>query len=358
MVVVVISGMPGCGSSTTAKLLAKRLNYRHISGGDFFKATAKKYGIHERETATASDFMLSKKGSSSRLHANLDKMLFLEARKGNAVIDAKLGIKMLKGAYDLSVWLKTSDSVRAKRIAGRDKISMKQALVTIRNRDRTERATFRHIYGFDTFSQAKRANLIIDTGDKTPDEITDLIISKIRRVFIVHRWDASPRSDWYPYAKKELEKSGYMVNALSMPDTHHPQQKKWVPYLAKAVGRPSENTYLIGHSAGVMTILRYLEGLKKGQRIGGCVLVAGWTDNIGYKQLSNFFTRPINWKKIRQHCPHFIAIHSDNDPFVPMKHGKTFEKRLGAKLIIERKKGHLTVKKLPSVIRAIGMMTK
>ena len=42
MPVIVISGKPGCGSSTTAKLLAKKLNLRHFSLGDYNKAHAKK----------------------------------------------------------------------------------------------------------------------------------------------------------------------------------------------------------------------------------------------------------------------------------------------------------------------------
>jgi predicted alpha/beta hydrolase family esterase len=133
--------------------------------------------------------------------------------------------------------------------------------------------------------------------------------------------------------------------------------KKWVTHLSEAVGIPTKNTFFIGHSAGVITILRYLEQLPRNAKVGGCVFVAGWIDDLGYKELRNFFVKPINWAKIRQRCNKFVAIHSDNDPYVKLYHGEAFKKYLGAKLIIERSKGHMTdeegIRKLPSVITAI-----
>lgn len=32
-----------------------------------------------------------------------------------------------------------------------------------------------------------------------------------KRIFIIHRWLGTPNSDWYPWAKEELEKKGFEV---------------------------------------------------------------------------------------------------------------------------------------------------
>ena len=111
------------------------------------------------------------------------------------------------------------------------------------------------------------------------------------------------------------------------------------------------------HSLGCITILRYLEGLAPGKEIKGAVLVGGFTDPLGYKELENYFQKPINWEKIKHHCRNFTAINSDNDPYVPLKHVDVFRESLGAKVIIEHGKGHMSVDEnmieLPSVLEAI-----
>lgn len=358
MPVIVISGKPGCGSSTVAKLLAKKLKLKHFSVGDYNKSHSKA----KKETDKSIEVWKTNTGSSKKFHLDSDKLAAKTARKGNVVIDGKIGVKMLKGYYDFSVWLKAGKGIRAKRYAKRDNSTFGWALKKLNEKERLERSNWKQIYGFDYFSQEKEADVVVNTVNKTPEHIVDLIISKVRRVFIVHRWNARPRSDWYPYVKQHLENKRYLVSVLKMPDTNKPQLSRWLPFLAKAVGTPTENTFLVGHSAGVATILHYLESLKNGKKIGGCILVAGWTDDLGYKQLTNFVDRPFNWAKIRRHCRKFVVIDSDTDPYVKLYHGKTFQRNLKAKLITEHSKGHLDddskIKKLPSVIEAVEGMVK
>ena len=293
-------------------------------------------------------------------HLKSDRLVRTIAKHGDVVIDAKIGIRMIKGLYDYGIWLTAPKNVRASRYAKRDGIPLKDAKMKLAEKERFERGKWKEMYGFDSFSQEKDAGIVIDTGDKTPEEIADLIISKMRRVFIVHRWYGTPKTDWYLDTKQELEKKGLLVDVLKMPHTSRPTEKDWVKHLAASIGAPTEHTYLIGHSAGVMTILRYLENLRKGEKIGGCVLVAGWIDNLGYKELSNFFTKPINWAKIMEHCKRFVVVDSDNDPYVKMYHGEAFKKHLKARRITEHSKGHMDddsrIKKLPSVVRAIEKM--
>jgi len=164
----------------------------------------------------------------------------------------------------------------------------------------------------------------------------------MKRVIIIHCWDGYPNYCWYPNTKKELENKGYEVIIPEMPETNLPKFNDWLSELQKVAGKPNEDLYLIGHSLGCITILRYLEGLKKDEKIGGAILVAGFTDNLGYKEIKSFFETPIDFEKIKNHCSNFVAIHSDNDPYVSLKEGDIFEKELGAKLIVKHNMGHFS----------------
>lgn len=183
----------------------------------------------------------------------------------------------------------------------------------------------------------------------------------MKRAIVIHCWDGTPSYAWYPWLKKELENKGYQAQVPAMPETELPKQSKWVPKLAEVAGQPDEGLVLVGHSVGCITILRYLEGLPEGQKVGKCVFVAGFTDNLGFDELKNYFENEINWEKIKTHCEKFVAIYSDDDPYVPLKHADVFEEKLGAKVVIENKKGHFSgpvddeesCVELPSALEAV-----
>jgi hypothetical protein len=127
--------------------------------------------------------------------------------------------------------------------------------------------------------------------------------------------------------------------------------------LKKTVRTPDRECYFVGHSLGCITLLRYLETLKEHQQIGGCVLIAGFISNLGYTELESFFKTPIAWENINKHCRKFVAIHSDDDPYVSLHYGHMFQEKLNAKLIIEHGKKHFSgedgVIELPSALHQL-----
>ena len=151
-----------------------------------------------------------------------------------------------------------------------------------------------------------------------------------------------------------------------MPETNAPKLSLWLPKLQEVVGTPDEELYLVGHSAGCITILRYLEQLPENKKIGGVVLVAGFTDDLGYEELKNFFETPIDFEKIKTKANHFVAIHSDNDPYVPLKFGDILQEKLGAELIVKHDMGHFSgpvdrtdsITSLPEVTDAVLKMAE
>ncbi|MBI4127752.1 MAG: alpha/beta hydrolase [Parcubacteria group bacterium] len=164
----------------------------------------------------------------------------------------------------------------------------------------------------------------------------------MKRAIIVHCWGGYPEYCWYPHTKKELEAQGFDVTVPTMPDTENPKLSLWLPILQQVVGAPSENLYLIGHSIGTVTIMRYLETLLAGQTIAGAVFVAGFSDDLGFKELSNFFERPLDFEAIRTKAYAFTLIHSDDDPYVPLRYGDILKAKLHAKLIVKHGMKHFS----------------
>lgn len=185
-----------------------------------------------------------------------------------------------------------------------------------------------------------------------------------KRVFVVHRWDGGPDKDWLPWAKRELSSKGYEVYLLSMPMPEYPKIETWVPYLVKAIGEPSKNTILIGHSIGCQTILRYLESLSEGGRVDKVILVAGFGSYLtGLTDEEKLVAKPwletpIDFNKVRTKANDFVAIFSDNDPFVLLKkNSRLFKEKLQAEIIIAHNMGHFKgddgITQLPIVLDSV-----
>lgn len=51
----------------------------------------------------------------------------------------------------------------------------------------------------------------------------------------------------------------------------------------------------------------------------------------------------LQWdEKIKNHCDKFVAIHSDNDPYVSLKYGDIFKQKIEAEVIIKHNMGHFS----------------
>ncbi|HEX8591646.1 MAG TPA: alpha/beta fold hydrolase [Candidatus Paceibacterota bacterium] len=186
----------------------------------------------------------------------------------------------------------------------------------------------------------------------------------MKRVFIVHGWDGSPVTGWFPWLKSELEARGFLVHVPQLPDTECPRIEKWVPALAGAVGAPDEDTYFVGHSMGCQTIARYLETLPDDRKVGGVVFVAGFfrrltgLDTEEERELDREWAEaPLNFEKVRLHMKRSVALFSDDDPCVPVTNAQDFDERLGADVIIQSKQSHFNegagFKELPIVLEKV-----
>lgn len=182
-----------------------------------------------------------------------------------------------------------------------------------------------------------------------------------KRAFLIHGWEGSPDHGWFPWLKMKLEKEGFDVVAPAMPDPAKPRLSEWVPILAGLVRKPDESCFFVGHSLGCITILRFLESLPIGQKVGGVVLVAGFGTDLTYQgyqgELSNFFETPLNWNKIRANCQKFVVVQSDNDEWVPARYGQFLSTQLQTEMILMPSMKHFSgddgITQLPIALESI-----
>lgn len=184
---------------------------------------------------------------------------------------------------------------------------------------------------------------------------------------IVHGWGGNPQEGWLPWLKEQLEQRGFSLEVPTMPETDTPKKELWVPHLAAVVGKPDEDTYLIGHSMGCQTILRYLESLPNGLQVGGVLLIAGFIELTGLTPEEKpvwqaWLETPLDLAKVKTRSRAFTAIFSDNDGVVPLENKVVFERDLGATTIVLHNKGHFSgsdgISKLPEALDAVLSMAK
>jgi uncharacterized protein len=168
----------------------------------------------------------------------------------------------------------------------------------------------------------------------------------MKRIYIIHGWGGNPYEPLLQWLADELREAGHEVVAPEMPDTDHPQIETWVPFLQKIVGSADENTFFIGHSIGCQTILRYLETLPEGVKIGGAVFIAGWYNvrNLDTEEekeiVGPWVNTPHDDAKIRAAINKGVVILSDNDPYVSLDNQVPWKEKAGVRVIIESGKGH------------------
>lgn len=131
---ITISGLPGAGSTTLGKELAKRLGWVHHSGGDFMRQYAiangyfdPKQSIHHAATAYPDDF-------DRKVDFEMRDNLF---HKRGFIYESWLSGFLGQGVPDVLKILVycSDDSVRVDRIANRDDVSIAEAKKHIFDRE-------------------------------------------------------------------------------------------------------------------------------------------------------------------------------------------------------------------------------
>jgi cytidylate kinase len=168
---VTISGLPGSGTSTVARLVAAKLGLSHLDGGVIFRQLAADAGM------SLADF-----GAWAERHPDvdveLDRRLAARAHVGDLVLESRLAgwIARNEGLEAVTVWLACDETVRASRVAKRDRLDPGQALEVNRAREASERTRYLAVYDID-LDDLGPYHLVLDSGANGPDDLAAAITS-------------------------------------------------------------------------------------------------------------------------------------------------------------------------------------
>ena len=190
--IVLLCGWSGCGKSSVADNIGKTFNLKVVHSSGIYLQLIKEKKIDETKAKKNQGFWESKEGeklfqkrietahSEESLDKILDKKLLEVIEKGNVVMDSwtmpwlsKKGIK---------IWLEVSDKERARRIAERDKISEKEALKKVKEKERKTIELYKNLYGFDFGKDEKVFGLILNTNDLSLEEVTGKVEEFLRKL--------------------------------------------------------------------------------------------------------------------------------------------------------------------------------
>jgi predicted cytidylate kinase len=164
---ICISGLTGSGKTTIAEILSKKLHYPLISSS--YKNLTKDIVKFTQENV-----------NNEKLAKEFDKKIIQLAKKEkNCIITTWLGPWFIKNSF--KVWLYASEEERIKRVAKREKLSLKKAKEYVEKKDNSTIKHFMKVYGINILEH-EDFDLIINTESFSKNKIAE-IIEKAAKVY-------------------------------------------------------------------------------------------------------------------------------------------------------------------------------
>jgi len=184
--VICISGMAGTGKSTLAKKLAQKYGLKYYSGGDALKALAAEEGCNVSsngwwESPEGLAF-LRQRDRDSQFDKAVDDKLLEYAQQGSVLLDSWTMPWLLKTGF--KIWLLASIQKRAERVSERDKITVKNALRILEEKETRTKAIYRKLYGFTLGEDYAPFNLVLDTDNLNAEEVFQVLCKVLDSVVL------------------------------------------------------------------------------------------------------------------------------------------------------------------------------
>ena len=167
---ITISGLPGSGTTTVAKLLAEKLGYKLISAGEVFRRLAIERGMTLEEFSRYAD-------ENPEIDLYIDRMQKeLAEKEKDVIVEGRLSGWMIKDAF--KVWIYADPEVRYERIAKREGIEIGRARVETKRREEIEKRRYQKYYSID-LEDLSVYHIAINSGKFKPEEIVEIILKAL-----------------------------------------------------------------------------------------------------------------------------------------------------------------------------------
>ncbi len=172
---ITISGEPGCGKTTVAKLVAQKIGFPYTSTGAIQRQIAESKGLTTLDLNTLSE-------TDKSIDIEIDSATLQLAKSDSGfVVDSRLAWRFLPRS--LKIFIVCPTSVAASRVirdqrTGEGYSSIQEAALLLQARYKLERERFSIRYGAD-LANLRNFDLVFDSTLLTADEIASRIVQRL-----------------------------------------------------------------------------------------------------------------------------------------------------------------------------------
>jgi len=180
--IITIAGAPGSGKSSTADLVAKKLNFKRFSSGDFMRNIALKKGISLNELSTLAE-------NDDSIDISIDNENKKMNEMNNLVVDSRLAFHFIPNSF--KVYLDLPAEIAKERIFNNLKVNKlrqksehsldsDEVFKKITERLLSEKKRYIELYGID-HTNKNNFNLVIDTNKNNLKQVVDIIVLEYKK---------------------------------------------------------------------------------------------------------------------------------------------------------------------------------
>ena len=177
--IITLSGQLGSGKSTIGKMLASQLGYTFYSTGSAQRKIAAERGL---TTLELNQLSMTDKSIDNQIDSVFKK---LAMENENFVVDSRLGFFFIPSSFKVKLNVEIDEA--AKRVANDKTRTVEKTIASfdeIKNnlieRRSLEVERFKKLYNVDIDNEAN-FDLIIDTTNKSPEEIVEKILKHFQK---------------------------------------------------------------------------------------------------------------------------------------------------------------------------------
>ena len=173
---ITISGTPGSGKSTIAKLLKENVSLDYVYSGKIFRELAEEYKMSLAEFGTYCE-------THEEVDRKLDEKQIYLLKKGNVLLEGRLAgwLAVLNDISAFKIWIDAKPTIRAERIVNREGGNVKDQLFSLIEREKSEQVRYKKYYNID-LTDTSIYDLLIDSSEKKPEQILSIILKRLQKV--------------------------------------------------------------------------------------------------------------------------------------------------------------------------------
>lgn len=179
--IITISGLPGSGKSTVAKILAEKLGFKQYYAGQVRREAARKRGMTLGEFNTLGEKDISTDKLVDDVLSELGK------KEDNIVVQGRTAFHFIPNSVKIFLDVDLKEGARRifeeKRHANKrnEKAArtVEEELKIQQERMKSDTKRYRKYYGIDCFDK-KHFDLVVDTTDISPERVVERILKFLK----------------------------------------------------------------------------------------------------------------------------------------------------------------------------------